>query len=152
MGDFLERLLPFFSAGPALMVAVWQYIATRQHAHGRDTSVVVDRPSIVQTGARSTADIQGGTVHGPVFLPPEMEELVRAAEEAAQRSADDDTELLLDETGHLSTEEERLVAKHSADTINLALSRLFVRLGPPPLKANGGDLAPVSSGDGGSAR
>ncbi|WP_142147228.1 hypothetical protein [Streptomyces sp. SLBN-31] len=130
---------------------MWQYIADRHDAR-RGTTVVVHRPSIVENQAISSRNIQGGTVYGPVFLPPEVEELVWAAEEAAQRSADDDADFLPDETGHLSTEEERLVAKRSADTVNLTLARLFVRLGPPPLNANGEGLAPVSSGDGGSPR
>ncbi|MFF4401460.1 hypothetical protein [Streptomyces sp. NPDC001480] len=75
-----------------------------------------------------------------------------AAQKAARRAADEGADLPPDETGPLSTDDEQLVAMDTADTINLTLARLLVRLGPPPLGANGGDLAPVSSGDGGSAR
>lgn len=106
-------------------------------------------------------------MHGPVHQAPYFDgELLRAAEEAIRRRADDDSlserrlssdsdddgGLLPDETCGLSTDEERLVADKTANTVNLTLARLFVRLGPPPLETGGGNFAPVSSGDGGSAR
>ena len=68
-----------------------------------------------------------------------------------QLQAEDEAEFLADEIGHLSAKEERVVAEQTADAINDTLARLFVRLGPPPLSTDGG-LAPMSSGDGGSAR
>lgn len=49
----------------------------------------------------------------------------------------------------LSAEEAQLVAGAAANTINLTLARLFLRLGPPPEGANG-DFTPVSSGGGGA--
>ncbi|PBC93994.1 hypothetical protein BX281_1867 [Streptomyces sp. Ag82_O1-15] len=67
-----------------------------------------------------------------------------------QFEGDDDAELLADEVGHLSTEDEQLVAERTADAINHTLARLFLRLGPPPESTNG-DFAPVSSSGGGSA-
>ncbi|WP_445530119.1 hypothetical protein [Streptomyces cyslabdanicus] len=71
--------------------------------------------------------------------------------ESRRLEDEDDAAFLADEVGSLSTEEEQLVAEQTADVINDTLARLFVRLGPPPLSANG-DLTPVSSGDGGSAQ
>ncbi|MEU9671465.1 hypothetical protein AB0E25_39180 [Streptomyces bobili] len=96
-------------------------------------------------------------------------EIARAAQEAASHSADDgwvywtpplddqpddwdshdDTWWVVDDP--LPSGDEQLVAQQTADAINRTLARLFVRLGPPPAGI-GGDVTPVSSGDGGSAR
>ncbi|MFJ3644481.1 hypothetical protein [Streptomyces murinus] len=159
----LEHLLPILSAAMGVTTALWSARATtRQVRQPRRTIQVGGETYVFRDVEQTDLSVQvedGPTVtitqhsSSPAGLKVDQWDwLVEAAEEAVQRPADDDLDLLPDETGHLSTEEERLVARHSADTVNLTLARLFVRLGPPPLNANGEGLAPVSSGDGGSAR
>ncbi|MPY31312.1 hypothetical protein FNH09_08360 [Streptomyces adustus] len=75
-----------------------------------------------------------------------------AAEDAVQRPAAADADLSADEFDHPSTDDEQLVAEDAADTINATLARMLVRLGPPPLRTDGGGLAPTSSDDDGSTR
>ncbi|MGW7260506.1 hypothetical protein [Streptomyces sp. NPDC054834] len=124
----------------------------------QDDSIHVEDGSTVSDATTATVDMDRW-ITSPMYRFLHEDELQQAAEEAARqaedvvrRAADEDADLLPDETGHLSTDDERLVADNTADVINLTLARLFVRLGPPPLETNGGDFAPVSSGDGGSAR
>jgi hypothetical protein len=106
-------------------------------------------------------------IYGTPIEPGDMDLLRAAAEEAVRRSADQDeppggwpiwsrTEVrpLHEDTwmvDPLPSEDEQLVAEQTADSINLTLARLLVRLGPPPTGIND-DVTPVSSGDGGSAQ
>jgi hypothetical protein len=155
----MDRLVTLpLRAVDGLMTAIDRLVTLIAHAaagtRGKDHTVTqharASGSATVFQGNGSIVITRDGpmTTYGP--LPPYGDIRDAAVEEARQFEGDDDAELLADEAGHLSTEDERLVAERTADTINHTLARLFLRLGPPPQSANG-DFAPVSSSGGGSA-
>ncbi|MDQ0904189.1 hypothetical protein QFZ22_000174 [Streptomyces canus] len=155
--DRLARLL--LRAVDGLMTAIDRLVALIAHAaagpRGKDHTVnqharASGNANVFQRGG----DIVIGDAPMTNYLPPfgDIRDAVAGGiiRWEPQSEGDDDAELLADEVGPLSTEDEQLVAERAADAINHTLARLFLRLGPPPQNTDG-DFAPVSSSGGGSA-